>query len=90
MVKENYNEEKLVKIYMKDVLRLHGIPNSIILNKDKHFTSMFWNKLHEDLGTKLDLSATFYPQTNWQFGRTIQILEDIPRACTIDFGGYWG
>ena len=50
---------------------------------------MFWKTLHAELGTKLDLSTAFHPQTDGQSKRTIQVLEDMLRACVIEFGGYW-
>ncbi|GKA62092.1 putative reverse transcriptase domain-containing protein [Tanacetum coccineum] len=56
---------------------------------DSHFTSRFWQSLKKALGTQLDLSTTYHPQTDGQSERTIQTLEDILRACAIDFGGNW-
>ena len=50
---------------------------------------MFWNTFHAELGTRLDLSTAFHPQTDGQCERTIQVLEDMLRACVIEFGGHW-
>ena len=50
---------------------------------------MFWKTLHAELGTRLDLSTAFHPQTDGQSERTIQVLEDTLRACVIEFGGHW-
>ena len=50
---------------------------------------MFWKTLHAELGTRLDLSTAFHPQTDGQSERTIQVLEDMLRACVIEFGGHW-
>ena len=50
---------------------------------------MFWRTLHAELGTRLDLSTAFHPQTDGQSERTIQVLEDMLRACVIEFGGHW-
>ena len=50
---------------------------------------MFWKTLHAELGTRLDLSIVFHPQTDGQSERTIQVLEDMLRACVIEFGGQW-
>ena len=50
---------------------------------------MFWRTLHAELGTRLDLSTAFHPQTDCQSERTIQVLEDMLRACVIEFGGHW-
>ncbi|WMV47023.1 hypothetical protein MTR67_040408 [Solanum verrucosum] len=72
-----------------DIVRLHGVPLSIILDRGTQFTSKFWGKLHEELGTQLSFSTTFHPQTDGQSERTIQVLDDMLRACVIDFGGDW-
>ena len=50
---------------------------------------MFWKTLHLELGTRLDLSTAFHPQTDGQSKRTIQVLEGMLRACMIEFGGHW-
>ncbi|GKE73005.1 putative reverse transcriptase domain-containing protein, partial [Tanacetum coccineum] len=67
----------------------HGVPVSIISNRDSYFTSRFWQSLQEALGTRLDLSTAYHPKTDGQSERTIQTLEDMLRACAIDFGGNW-
>ncbi|GKA78917.1 putative reverse transcriptase domain-containing protein [Tanacetum coccineum] len=54
-----------------------------------HFTSRFWKSLHKALGTNLDMSTAYHPQTDGQRKRTIQKLEDMLRACVIDFGSSW-
>ena len=50
---------------------------------------MFWRTLHAELGTRLDLSTAFHPQNDGQSERTIQVLEDMLRACVIEFSGHW-
>ncbi|GJT96024.1 putative reverse transcriptase domain-containing protein [Tanacetum coccineum] len=67
----------------------HGMPISIISDHDSRFTSKFWQTMQEALGTKLDMSTTYHPQTNGQSKRTIQTMEDMLRACVLDFGGSW-
>ncbi|GJY07215.1 putative reverse transcriptase domain-containing protein [Tanacetum coccineum] len=67
----------------------HGVPVSIILDRDSHFTLGFWRSLQEALGTNLDMSTAYHPQTDGQSERTIQTLEDMLRACVIDFGSSW-
>ncbi|GJS34921.1 putative reverse transcriptase domain-containing protein [Tanacetum coccineum] len=62
---------------------------SIISDRDGRFTSRFWQTLQKALGTRLDMSTTYHPQTDGQSERTIQTLEDMLRACVIDFGGNW-
>ena len=56
--------DKLAKLYVNEVVRLHGVPMSIVTNRDPRFTSRLWLSLQRALGTKLNLSATFHPQTD--------------------------
>ncbi|GJW18719.1 putative reverse transcriptase domain-containing protein [Tanacetum coccineum] len=81
--------EKLTKLYMKEVVTRHGVPVSIISDRDGRFTSQFWKALHKALGTRLDMSTAYYPQTDGQSERTIQTLEDMLRVCMLDFGKSW-
>ncbi|GJS83563.1 putative reverse transcriptase domain-containing protein [Tanacetum coccineum] len=67
----------------------HGVPISIISDRDSHFTSRFWQSLQNALGTQLDMSTAYHPETDGQSERTIQTLEDMLRACVIDFGKGW-
>ncbi|GKC49089.1 putative reverse transcriptase domain-containing protein [Tanacetum coccineum] len=67
----------------------HGVPISIILDKDNKFASRFWWSLQGALGTQLDMSTAYHLQTDGQSERTLQTLEDMLRACVIDFGGSW-
>ncbi|GJS73200.1 putative reverse transcriptase domain-containing protein [Tanacetum coccineum] len=76
-------------MYLKEVVTKHGIPISIICDCDPRFASNFWKSLQKDLGTSLDMSTAYHPQTNGQSERTIQTLEDMLRACVIDFGNGW-
>ncbi|GJT72640.1 putative reverse transcriptase domain-containing protein, partial [Tanacetum coccineum] len=81
--------DKLARMYLKEVVTRHGIPLSIICNRDPRFTSNFWRSLQNALGTSLDMSTVYHPQTDGQSERTIQTLEDMLRACAIDFGKGW-
>ncbi|GKA87629.1 putative reverse transcriptase domain-containing protein [Tanacetum coccineum] len=73
-------------MYLKEVVTRHGIPVSIICDHDPRFASNFWKSLQNALGTNLDMSTAYHPQTDGQSERTIQTLEDMLRACAIDFG----
>nr|GEY23672.1 putative reverse transcriptase domain-containing protein [Tanacetum cinerariifolium] len=79
-MRENDPIEKLMKLYMKEVVTRHGVPVSIISNRDDRFTSLFWQALHKALGTRLDMSTAYHPETDGQSERTIQTLEDMLRA----------
>ncbi|GJS93149.1 putative reverse transcriptase domain-containing protein [Tanacetum coccineum] len=85
-MKKTDTMEKLTQLYLKEVVCRHGVPILIILDQDSHFTSRFWKSLQKVLGTNLDMSTAYHPQTDDQSERTIQTLEDMLRACVIDFG----
>ncbi|GJR78899.1 putative reverse transcriptase domain-containing protein [Tanacetum coccineum] len=76
-------------IWVIEIVARHEIPVSIISDRDSHFTSRVWKSLHKALGTQLDLSTAYHSQTDGQSERTIQALEDMLRACVIDFENSW-
>ncbi|KAK1406152.1 hypothetical protein QVD17_41439 [Tagetes erecta] len=88
-IKETYTSDQLANLYVKEIVSRHGVPVSIVSDRDTRFTSRFWRKFHENMGTKLHISTAYHPQTNGQSERTIQTLEDMLRACVLDFGGSW-
>nr|GFA11736.1 reverse transcriptase domain-containing protein [Tanacetum cinerariifolium] len=81
--------EKLARMYLKEVITRHEIHVSIICDRDPSFTPKFWRSLQKALGTSLDMSTAYHPQTDGQSERTIQTLEDMLRACVINFGNGW-
>nr|GEX09802.1 putative reverse transcriptase domain-containing protein [Tanacetum cinerariifolium] len=81
--------EKLAELYLKEIVCRYGVPVSVIYVRDTLFTSRFWVSLQKALGTQLDLSTSYYPKTDGQSERTIQTLENMLRACMIDFGSSW-
>ncbi|GKF00495.1 reverse transcriptase domain-containing protein [Tanacetum coccineum] len=87
--KETGPMEKLAKLYLKEVVTRHGIPVSIIYDRDPRFSSNFWKSLQKALGTNLDMSTAYHLETDGQSERTIQTLEDMLRACVINFGNGW-
>ncbi|GKD90252.1 putative reverse transcriptase domain-containing protein, partial [Tanacetum coccineum] len=89
-MRENNPMEKLMNLYMKEVVTRHGASVSIILiGHDCRFTSLFWQALYKALGTRLDMSMAYHPKTDGQNKRTIQTLEDMLRDCVLDFGKNW-
>ncbi|GJR91633.1 putative reverse transcriptase domain-containing protein [Tanacetum coccineum] len=87
--RETDSMETLTRLYIKKIVSRHGVPISIISDRDSHFTSRFWQSLQSALGTQLDMSTAYHPETDGQSERTIQTLEDMLRACVIDFGKGW-
>src|ERR1044072_2313955 len=88
-IRMDYSMERLAELYVEKIVSLHGIPSSIVSDRDLRFTSKFWTGLQEALGTKLRLSSAYHPQTDGQTERTIQSLEDLLRACVLEKGGAW-
>ncbi|GJY44271.1 reverse transcriptase domain-containing protein [Tanacetum coccineum] len=88
-IREDYSMEKLARLYIDEIVARHGVPTLIISDRDGRFTSRFWQTMQKALGTRLDMSTAYHPQTDGQSERTIQTLEDMLRACVIDFGGSW-
>ncbi|KAH0709204.1 hypothetical protein KY284_010631 [Solanum tuberosum] len=86
-VKVSYSAEDYAKLYIKEIVKFHGAPLSIISDRGAQFTSHFWWSFQSGLGTQVKLSTAFHPQTDGQAERTIQTLEDMFRACVIDFKG---
>ncbi|GKA06700.1 putative reverse transcriptase domain-containing protein [Tanacetum coccineum] len=87
--KENDPLDKLARLYLNRVVARHGIPASIICDRDGRFTSNFWRSFQKALGTDISMSTAYHPKTDGQSERTIQTLEDMLRACVIDFGKGW-
>ncbi|GJU13941.1 putative reverse transcriptase domain-containing protein [Tanacetum coccineum] len=86
---EDYKIDRLARLYLNEIVARHGVPISIISDRDSRFTSRFWQSMQEALGTRLDMSTAYHPQTDGQSERTIQTLEDMLRVCVLDFGGSW-
>ncbi|GJY69994.1 reverse transcriptase domain-containing protein [Tanacetum coccineum] len=81
--------ETLTMLYIKEIVSRHRVPISIISDSDSHFTPIFWQLMQNALGTQLDMCTAYHPETDGQSERTIQTLEDMIRACVIDFGNGW-
>ncbi|GJR35765.1 reverse transcriptase domain-containing protein [Tanacetum coccineum] len=88
-IRETDPLDKLARLYLNRIVTRHGIPVSIICDRDSKFTSNFWKSFQKALGTDLSMSTAYHPQTDGQSERTIQTLEDMLHACVIDFGSGW-
>ncbi len=84
-----YSVEKLGKLYVENIVRFHGIPVSIVSDRDSRFRSGLWKSLQKAFGTEIKMSTTAHPQTDGQTERVNQVLEDMLRACVLDFGESW-
>nr|GEU59940.1 putative reverse transcriptase domain-containing protein [Tanacetum cinerariifolium] len=88
-IREDDTLEKLTRPHLKEVVSKHGVPVLIISDHDGKFTSHFWKSINKALGTRLDMSTAYHPETDGQSERTIQTLEDMSRACVLDFRKGW-
>ncbi|CAL2265878.1 unnamed protein product [Prunus armeniaca] len=88
-IKETYSLSRLAKLFVDEIVRLHGAPVSIVSDRDARFTSHFWKCLNEAMGTNLHFSTAFHPQTDGQSERTIQTLEDMLRSCVLQLKDSW-
>nr|GEW71385.1 putative reverse transcriptase domain-containing protein [Tanacetum cinerariifolium] len=88
-IRENDSFDKLIRLYLKEVVARHEIPISIICDHDSRFMSNFWRSFQKALGTRLDMSTAYHLQTDGQSRRTIQTLEDMLCAYVIDFRNGW-
>ena len=88
-VRMTFTLEEFCRLYIREIVRLHGVPVSIVSNRDPRFTTQFWKSFQKAMGTQLSMSTTFHPQTDGQSERTIRILEDMRRACVLDLKGSW-
>ena len=88
-IRVDFSLERLARLYINEIVRLHGAPASIVSNRDRRFVSQSWESVHKAMGTNLKFSTAFHPQTDGLSKRTIQTLEDMLRACVIDFKGSW-
>ena len=76
-VRMTFTLERFFRLYIREIVQLHGVPVSIVLDKDPRFTMHFWKSFQKAMGTRLTMSTAFHPQTDGQSERTIQVLEDM-------------
>ncbi|GAU47914.1 hypothetical protein TSUD_404670, partial [Trifolium subterraneum] len=88
-VKSTYKASRYAEIFLEEIVKLHGVPLSIMSDRDPTFTSHFWRAFQKAMGTRLRMSTSNHPQTDGQSERTIQTLEDMLRACVLEDGGNW-
>jgi hypothetical protein len=84
-VKVKYTVATYAELYIARILSLHGIPKTIVSDREPQFVFKFWEVLHKAMGTKLLHSSAYHPLTSGQTERVNQILEDMLRACVLEF-----
>jgi transposase InsO family protein len=85
-IKITYSRSQLAEFYMLKIVYLHGVSNKIVSDRGTQFTLTFWERLHETLDTQLCFSFAYHPQTDGQTKSVNQILEDMLRACALQYG----
>jgi len=88
-VNTTYSAKRYAEIYLDQIDRLHRVSKTIIYDRGALFVARFWEQLQESLVTKLIRSSAYHPQTDGQTERINQILEDMLRACAIQYGKNW-
>jgi len=84
-----YRADQITQLYVSRIASLHGVPRTITSNQGSLFTSTFWSRLHQALGTALKYSTAYHPQTDGETKRVNQILEDMLWACALAQGPKW-
>jgi transposase InsO family protein len=88
-VRDTYNVIDVARVFVREVIHLHGIPKKIILDRDSKFTSRFWTSLQSTLGTQLNLSTSYHPETDGKAERVNQVMEDMLRMYVMDNQTQW-
>jgi hypothetical protein len=88
-IKIDYRPPQCVEKYIVEIVRLHGIPKTIVSDRGSQFTAHFWEHLHKGLETSLIRSTVYHPQTDGQTERVNAVLEDMLRACVLSSRGSW-
>ena len=88
-IKSTHKIDDIAKIVMKDIFKLHGLPKAVVSDRDVKFSSNFWKGMFAELGTKLNFSTTYHPQTDGQTERVNQVLEDMLRMYVMEKPSKW-
>jgi hypothetical protein len=84
-----HKETNIVDIYMREIARIHGIPKTIVSDRDPKFTSNFWKGLFKGFGTNLNFSTTYHPESDGKTERVNQVIEDMLRMYVMDKPSKW-
>ena len=83
-IKKSDGVDQIVCMYINEIVRLHGVPASIVSDRDRRCTSYFWRAFQKAVGTRVNMNTAYHPQTDGQSEHTIQTLKDMLRACVLD------
>ena len=72
-VQMTFTLEQFCRLYIREIVRLHGVPVSIVSDRDPRFTAQFWKSFQKAMGTQLSMSTAFHPHNDGQSERTINI-----------------
>ena len=89
VVRMTFTLEDFCQLYIREIVHLHGVPVSIVSNRDPRFIAYFWKSFQKVMGTRLTMSTAFHPQKDGQSKKVIQVLGDMLRACILDHKGSW-
>jgi hypothetical protein len=84
LVRDTYDITDVAHVFVSEVIHFHGIPKKIISDRDSGFNFRFWTSLQSALGTQLNLSTTYHPETNGKTDRVNQVMEDMIRMYVMD------
>jgi hypothetical protein len=88
-MKVTFWTERLANLYIEHILRLHGAPKSIVSDREPQFVAKFWRSFHKLMGTTLNYSTGFHPQTDGKTKRVNQVLEDMLLSCAFAYDTDW-
>ena len=76
-VRMTFTLERFCRLYIREIVQLHGVLVSIVSDRNSRFMAHFWKSFQKAMGTRLTMSTAFHTQTDGQSERTIQVLEDM-------------
>jgi transposase InsO family protein len=88
-VKTTHTMDNIAEVYMRDIARFHGIPRTIVLDRDTKFTSSFWRVFFKGFGTDLNFIISYHPQSDGKIERVNQVIEDMLRMYVMDKPSKW-
>jgi hypothetical protein len=89
IVKSAHKTTDIAEIYMREIAKLHGVPKTIVSDRDSKFTSNFWKGLFKGFGTSLNFSTTYHPEPDGQTKRVNWVIEDMLRMYVMDKPSKW-